>query len=682
MSRLRLKTRLNPKLFLIYVIFAVLFLVSASVMILFNNTPLKQEKSISPYNKEIHIAYYNNSASPIYIDALDTGVGAHNWSWAQNQPWCTGNGTWDAPYIIENLTINAQNLTSGIRIKNSNKPFIIRNCTLLNGTKKVDEGESVAGGLVLENATNGLLYNNTLTKNVFFGIGLQSSYNNTIRDNTASENGQEGIHLVSFAPNLSSNNTITNNTIFDNGNNGITLTIGCNNNTISHNSIINNFQGINLYQSHYNTLYNNSISQNRAEGIRLSRSNYTWIVNNNISFNEAHGIDISQSYYSDIINNTICKNEANGIFLENSFKNTLFNNTVSENDNYNIYLYSSNNNSVISNTLFNGSYSLNLYKSNYTHVSLNLMYRNVIGGVYIKFGLNNTISNNSIVNNKYHGVHLSDSNDNTIERNNITANGEHGVYLSSSDSNRIEFNNITYNSKYGIYLVSSDENTIAYNTLAGNGEGSINEINSINNDIHSNFYMEGDTPPHGGNGSNGDGVDGFGDYLGTVVLVSVIGLSVATPFVLLYLFRRKIIKLRKLKKLKKLKNLKREKKGLERLPQEDIGEETLEQMVPPEEEPRESEPFLDKLDLDEYEQFRLEKEKQDLMDQETLNKIDDELLKVNELSRENQYDEAIELLNELIPLSEDLFDAESKEDTLGIINDLITDIMSKKNDPV
>ena len=79
-------------------------------------------------DKTIRISYFNNSASPILIIGNATGVGAQNWSWAEEQPWCTLRG--DGIYYIENLTINAQNSDNGIEIRHSNVKFRIKNCTV------------------------------------------------------------------------------------------------------------------------------------------------------------------------------------------------------------------------------------------------------------------------------------------------------------------------------------------------------------------------------------------------------------------------------------------------------------------------------------------------------------------------------------------------------------------------
>ena len=76
--------------------------------------------------------FWNLTGNPIYIDDLTMGVGAHNWTWAETQPWCSGSGSWTDPYVIENVTIDGQGSGNCVEIINSDDYFIIRNCTVYN----------------------------------------------------------------------------------------------------------------------------------------------------------------------------------------------------------------------------------------------------------------------------------------------------------------------------------------------------------------------------------------------------------------------------------------------------------------------------------------------------------------------------------------------------------------------
>ncbi|GAG99405.1 unnamed protein product, partial [marine sediment metagenome] len=137
--------------------------------------------------------------SPFVID--DDGNGNFTWAEASNQIWCTGSGTFDDPYIIEKIVIYGDWSTNGLEIRNSNKYFEIKNCTIK------DSGNSYnMGCIVLTNVMNGAIINNYLL-NGFSGINLVASLNITIKGNIASGNGN-GIKLENSDANTISNNIV------------------------------------------------------------------------------------------------------------------------------------------------------------------------------------------------------------------------------------------------------------------------------------------------------------------------------------------------------------------------------------------------------------------------------------------------------------------------------------------
>ncbi|NVM54375.1 MAG: VCBS repeat-containing protein, partial [Candidatus Helarchaeota archaeon] len=132
--------------------------------------------------EKITFKYWRLTGTLIDID--DT-VDSKNWSrTAEDNPWCNGNGTIDEPYVIENVTINAQNSGSCISINNSKVYFIIQNCILYNSSI----------GIKIINAANVKIINVTI-------VNLKG-INGINRDPSATQdtggNGNESIGIAIY----------------------------------------------------------------------------------------------------------------------------------------------------------------------------------------------------------------------------------------------------------------------------------------------------------------------------------------------------------------------------------------------------------------------------------------------------------------------------------------------------
>ena len=200
--------------------------------------------------------YWDLTGSLIDIDDSNP---TKNWSYtASTYDWCSGSGTWNDPYQIENVTIDGQETVSCLTILHSKTAyFVIRNCTVYNSLDT-----SGNGGIKLQNVNNGILINNTCTLN------------------------RAGIYLYSN----SDNNTILQNELKDN-NWGVYLSVGCGANRISNNTIIDNDQyGIEIaFSSHGNNITNNIVKDNgwginleANAGIMIQESNDNIIFDNEI----------------------------------------------------------------------------------------------------------------------------------------------------------------------------------------------------------------------------------------------------------------------------------------------------------------------------------------------------------------------------------------------------------------
>ena len=280
---------------------------------------------------------YWEISSQIIID--DSSPGS-NWAFTNaTYSWCNGAGTWEDPYIIENVTINPGS-GSAITVENSNVYFIIKNCTIRN-----TGGSSEDAGIKLINVNNSRILGNKFFDIDRFGIYLKNScINNTISDNYLFEDYpyisyymREGIYLYDQC----NNNTIENNKLHGIGRfssvdrAGIHLKNNCSYNKIENNQVNRSMHGIFLNADcNENTLFNNSLISNDGNGIYISTSCDSNAILNNTVYDNDDGIYIEVSCNINIVaNNTVYNNDDNGIYFVNGCEyNVILNNIIYQND--------------------------------------------------------------------------------------------------------------------------------------------------------------------------------------------------------------------------------------------------------------------------------------------------------------------------------------------------------------
>ncbi|MHA1427873.1 MAG: right-handed parallel beta-helix repeat-containing protein [Candidatus Helarchaeota archaeon] len=237
----------------------------------------------------------------------------------------TGEGTYSKPFIIENKVIDNGEPGNCILIKNTNKYFILRNCTIKYGNSYL------SSGIRLENVTNGNLINNSIDHNNI-GIYLDSSWNITVISNKVNENNIYGIYLS-----FSWNNSLINNTANFNNLNGIYLYSSWNNTLINNTANFNENNGIYLDSSSDNYLAVNTANANYNNGIYLSASNSNNLTNN-IANDNSNGIELFFSNDNAITGNTLIDN-SEGIYEDSSCENNdIKDNIVHDRTNHNWFL--------------------------------------------------------------------------------------------------------------------------------------------------------------------------------------------------------------------------------------------------------------------------------------------------------------------------------------------------------
>lgn len=329
----------NWKMKKYFLFFGMILVLSLATFYNFHITESTNTEDVYKKNKiNLETAGYWVLTTPILID---DSVPAINWSTtASTYDWCSGSGTWNDPYLIENVTIDGQDTVSCLTILHSKTAyFVIRNCTLFNSL--TDTGYA---SLLLDDVNNGLLINNTCYE------------------------GRSGVYL----DNNSDNNTIVENILRDNLVNGIYLWDGCGGNKIANNTLINNdYVGIFLrWYSNGNNITDNIIKYNgwgtynfkEMSGIYIYTCLDNIISDNEITNNNRNGIYIySLCYDNEIINNNISENNYYGIRIDTNSDRTIITNNLIKDNNYGITIedFESSDNEVYLNTFIENNFQAN-----------------------------------------------------------------------------------------------------------------------------------------------------------------------------------------------------------------------------------------------------------------------------------------------------------------------------------
>lgn len=274
--------------------------------------------------------------TPIFINGAATGVGAHNWTWVEQQSWFGGGlGTENVPYLIENLVISGFGISdlNGIEVINSNMHFTIEGCEIYNSRS----------GISLQRVNNSLLINNNCSNNYNDGISLEDEcHDNDITENFCQYN-DDGISLYLNCI----HNHITDN-ILNMNDKGISLEDNCNSTLISGNSVCNNTgSGIYLHLSGSNIITENVVNGNENDGIFLEEDcDYNVITENTFDLNYL-GIELYYSDHNSINDNSASFNNYNGIEIEVGNHNTITENIVANNTKYGIYIETDSNENLI-----------------------------------------------------------------------------------------------------------------------------------------------------------------------------------------------------------------------------------------------------------------------------------------------------------------------------------------------
>jgi len=205
-------------------------------------------------------------------------------------------------------------------------------------------------------------------------------------------------------------------------------------------------------------------------GIKLNNVLNGHLINNDCSTNYGVGIGLYQSQNITIVGNMANNNVEFGLFLEVSHNNIISENMLQENS-AGMYLGLSNNNKILN----------------------NLAFKNDLRGIYLSSSSNNnTIMNNNVTYNHDNGIDISDSHDIKIVGNFANHNGGNGIFLLKSNVNTVSGNNVSYNLFAGLYLWRSNNNIIVMNTITTNEVGIYLYYSRYNNILNNIFNGNGE----------------------------------------------------------------------------------------------------------------------------------------------------------------------------------------------
>ncbi|MBN1214701.1 MAG: right-handed parallel beta-helix repeat-containing protein [Candidatus Lokiarchaeota archaeon] len=486
---------------------------------------------------------------PIFINGTASCIGAKNWTWAENQSWCSGEGTIDNPYKINNLSIDGKENSIPIHIINSDKYFNITNCVLYNSIKTEEYNEFYSAGVVLENVSNGIIYNNNCSFNLGYGIFVRSSINITIQDNIIDTNIRGGIRIDESENLYIIRNIID---VYDTiyWNFGLNM-INCNNSYIYRNQFGTVKTGISLkgYNSiiEKNILFKRDYSPYYYEdifGIYVNGSSI--ILNNNTIRNFEYCLYIGEdSDYVNCTDNIIegSMDEYNlGIrfyisgktykFERNKLTNCGFTISAKSNngtididtsntvDNKPIYFYynetdlnnldfsyqgepgqiilwNCNNSNIINSKISVNNFTIPILGCYCNNLSIyNNSLSNNLLGVHFQYCNYLNISNNFLFNNWRYGIAISGCLSISIINNSIYSNGNDGIWVLDSSIDIIE-NYIYDNGGNGIYSYSPQYKLDTYvkiinNNVKNNAENGLyltetSNLEIANNNISSNI---------------------------------------------------------------------------------------------------------------------------------------------------------------------------------------------------
>ena len=384
----------------------------------------------------------------------------------------------------------------------------------LDGNGHVVTGDFSGSGIYLDQVSN-VTVANCDVRNCQNGIYLYGSSNNTIANNTCSDNvlGGDNNYDGGICLWLSNNNAITGNTI-SNSKNGILLDYSEGNEILNNTIVTIAWDSIELDDSSGNTVGYNTLTNNQ-HGIQVdSGSNNNTVVGNNITYTTVRGIEIDAAHNNVVSGNILTNNDIGLDTDEGSSGNTIEGNTVSSNR-VGVEIHSGNNtisnNTVTENTggviLMGAAAQDNLVTGNDISYHTGGADPGSTGVRLMSGAGNNTVADNGITHNDI-GIWVTESSDNNkFISNDVSQNNHENVWLQDPSGSVIQDNVISGGGSSGIRLQRSSNSDISGNFVVSNGGGIWSYEGSSGNLIYNNYFDNPSAPNARDDGLNTWNVD-------------------------------------------------------------------------------------------------------------------------------------------------------------------------------
>jgi parallel beta-helix repeat protein len=180
-----------------------------------------------------------------------------------------------------------------------------------------------SGGVVLDTSNNDTVKDNNVCGSAGDGIDLYSAGSNTVSNNDVHNASQDGVYF--FA---SDNNSLNNNEVFCNGGNGVHLEASSSNTANDTDSFGNGLSGVYILGGQADTVKCSDSAFNIQDGVRLENTQSDSILGTVIALNGGAGVRLINAQNTVISHDIIVANAGGNVVADSASKGTVIDNSI------------------------------------------------------------------------------------------------------------------------------------------------------------------------------------------------------------------------------------------------------------------------------------------------------------------------------------------------------------------